>query len=253
MTQFKTHENKAWEHRLLLPVRWSICGVLLILALTLSQTHMKARKSGSLNNESGNAQTPHRLQERITELPVLIRLLSEDDPDVRDVTQQRMLALAKTSAHDRKRVITELLKAVEMPAFSDRIDTPSGSHLWVESCKIFAELKALEAIDALTACIFCTAITEAATDRYRHKPAVIALTQIGAVAVRRLAEALSDQDTRVRRYSALTLGLIGGGEAKLALTKSLRLEKDLDVRKAIEDALFMGQRRRAEDRMRNNP
>jgi len=81
-----------------------------------------------------------------------------------ETAHKRLLELAKRSANNRETVIRQLLNAVAMSAFSERIDTPQGSYLWAQSCRILSELKAVEAVDQLIECIYCTAMTESATD-----------------------------------------------------------------------------------------
>lgn len=173
------------------------------------------------------------------DLQSLIEQLSVEDRELRGVAKNRVTRLALQSDENRKTVIAELLKVVEMPAFRYRLDSHSvpASYLWAGVGEILGNVKAEEAIDLLISCVDCTAITESVTDNYRHKPGVRALLGMGSLAVPKLSVALADPNPEIRGYAALTLGLIGGNDAKKALTQAFELEEDIKVRKWIQGAI----------------
>jgi hypothetical protein len=100
------------------------------------------------------------------DLQILIAQLSEDNFEVRTAARKRITVLAEQSNENRSSVISELLKAVEMPAFKYQLPIPE-----------------------------------------------------------------------TRYYAALTLGLIGGEEARMVLSNALGIEQDPRVRKSIKDAI----------------
>jgi len=58
-----------------------------------------------------------------------------------------------------------------------------------------------------------------------------------SLAVPKLSVALADPNPEIRGYAALTLGLIGGNDAKETLTRAFETEQDVKVRKWIEGAI----------------
>jgi HEAT repeats len=173
------------------------------------------------------------------DLQSLIDQLSAEDRVMREVAQKGITRLALQSDENRKAVIAELLKAAEMPAFRHRLESHSvsASYLWAGVGEILGNVQAREAIDLLISCVDCTAITESVTDTYHHKPAVRALLGMESLAVPKLSVALGDPNPEIRGYAALTLGLIGGNDAKEALIRAFKFEQDIKVRKWIQGAL----------------
>jgi HEAT repeat protein len=213
-------------------------GLLLVVIIWFSRADLRGQNQPvSKPADRAAIMLYDKEKQQEVDLQVLIAQLSEDDFDIRIAARKRIKVLAEQSNENRSSVISELLKAVEMPAFKYQLGTASGSYLWAQAAEILGDLKSAEAIDLLISCLDCTAATESATDGYRHKPAVRALLGIGSIAIPKLSTALSDPNPQTRYCAALTLGLIGGEEARIVLSNALAIEPDPGVRKSIKDAI----------------
>jgi HEAT repeat protein len=100
---------------------------------------------------------------------------------------------------------------------------------------LLGQVKAVEALDVLIACINCNDGMHGLS-AYRF-PAFRALIMIGPEAVPKLVKALSDSAASTRGRAASALGEIGGADAKKALEQALISERDEDVVRSIKIAL----------------
>jgi hypothetical protein len=141
----------------------ALSGLILVATLWFFRADLRAQNEPALKpvNIGQTAITLYdKEKQQKVDLQGLIAQLSNDDFDVRLAARKRITELAKQSPENRSSVISELLKAVEMPAFKYQLGTASGSYLWAQVDQILGDLKAAEAIDLLISCIDCTAATE---------------------------------------------------------------------------------------------
>lgn len=216
-----------------------IMGLALVGLSSCSQTHL-SHQNPPARNPSTSSQAlllADKQQKQSVDLEILLKQLSSNDDDIRQDGKKRIIELAQQSEENRQVVIAELLKRVLMPAFKDQLATASGSYVWVSVSEIFATLKAVEAIDFLIDCLDCTAVTQYASDSYRHKPAVRALLGIGQPAIPKLAETLHHPNPQVRIYAAICLGNIGGDAARSALGEATTVEPNNNVRTSLKNSI----------------
>lgn len=177
-----------------------------------------SRRMGSLNFESDGGT-----------LLRLIETLSSRQQEERDQARRKLLGLARESANQRQQVIQQLLLDVQ------RHNELNGEHAilsstfdyWFQVTRIFAELKATEAIDLMVRCIHCG---NELTGSLNLRPAFDALEEMGPLAVPKLSNSLThNPNVSARMQIALCLGSIGGPEAKRALKRALRTERNKNV------------------------
>jgi len=221
--------------------------VLLLITICLGVTVALWFSQSVLRSESRAAHSPLTTRQTLilydkeqgeqTDLASLMEKLSDNNEDIRQGNRKRIIELGQQSDENRQIVIAELLKRVKVPDFRYQLTTKEGSYFWVEVCEIFSDLKAVETIDFLVDCIDCPAITQIVNNRYRYKPALLALMGLGKPAVPRLAKTLYNPDPQIRIYAAVGLGNIQGDAARQALINALPNEPDLNVQAEIKGAI----------------
>src|ERR1700674_1982438 len=169
---------------------------------------------------------------------IISSLLSEEpDEEKRAGTEQELVKLATESPLRRSTIIRELLQSVE------RLNKSNGNNLvlgpeiyfWGSATRVFAQLKAREAIDVIIRCIACG---NGYTGSFGEQPSMDALIQMGPMVVPALSRALSNEHHGYTKVQiVLCLGAIGGSQARLALQRALRSETDKDVVWNIRDEL----------------
>jgi HEAT repeat protein len=167
----------------------------------------------------------------------LEKSLWSDDQAVRTRAETEIISQAKSSSELRTRIIKDLLKTVES---EDELD---GHHFvlnktflfWRSTTIIFADLRAVEALDAMIRCIDSS---NGLSGNMGEPPSAYALVRMGPVAVPKLSEALLNEPNSASRVRiVLCLSRIGGPEAMTALKEALKTEKNKGVRYYINRAL----------------
>ena len=224
-----------------LTVLWAIVIILALMsALWFSRSYFRKIIYNDGQNPFG---ARHALllsdKERNDRIDLLTLLpeLSRDNEDIRESGRKRIVELGRQSKENRQVILLELVRRVGASDFRQQLATKAGSFFWVEACQIFSELKAIEAMDVLIDCIDCPAVTQPASERYRHKPAIGALIGLGEPAVPRLTETLANPNPQLRIYACVCLGNIQGSAARQALTGALAVELDSNVEVAIRRAI----------------
>lgn len=160
-----------------------------------------------------------------------IKGLASRSSGTRSRAQKKLLEIAKESTSSRGLVIRKLIEILEKPG--TEYDT------WYVAADLLGELKSTEALETLIKNL----------DRNNgniglsssHYPALRAVVKIGQPAVSKLTTALFTSSPSVRGMAAWALGMIGGNEAKDALERALKTEKDEEVIGSIRAALSNNQ------------
>jgi HEAT repeat protein len=157
-----------------------------------------------------------------------VHKLSANTPEAGQATT-KLLELAKESPQCREEVINTVIDALNK---ADLKNDDSAFRLWAKGSAILAELKAVEAIDLLIAHLDLNDGFFSAS--MSHEPVVLAMEDMGEVAVPKLAMALKhNPDKEIRLAAALCLSTIGGSEAVDALNSALTSETEECVRRLI--------------------
>lgn len=189
-----------------------------------------------LRNSSQKSQSQVRSANEARIRDLITRLFAETKEDKIQLKNQ-ILAAANASSNDREIVIHELMRASEEHnSKNGPLLKPSDFQIWTISCEIFANLREVESIDLLVKYIYWG---DALSDLGgAHRPAVYALSEMGPVAIPKLAEALLH---RADPYSgcliASCLAEIGGPDAKKALETARISETSKDVVDCINTAI----------------
>ena len=202
----------------------TILETTLIFSLSLmSITCREARSRGmspasSTMSDSGGVQ-----DQRVKDLITALSSTSGDQ------AATELLSFANHSNAQRDSMVQALIADV------NKHDELNGTHgilfdtldYWIRVTRIFEQLKATEALDVMIRCIHCG---NELTGSQSVRPAFSALTNLGSLAVPKLAAGLrTNPDAYVRSQIALCLGNIGGPEATKALKQALRNERDKEV------------------------
>ena len=140
-------------------------------------------------------------------------------------------------SNERISIIKDLLRTVES---EDELD---GHHFvlnrtflfWRSTTIIFAEVRALEALDVMIRCIDAS---NGLSGTQGEPPSAYALVRMGPVAVPKLSEALINEPNSANRVRiVLCLSRIPGPEAVAALKRVLKTETNKGVRYYINRAL----------------
>jgi HEAT repeat protein len=166
---------------------------------------------------------------------ILVRKLQSDREGERTLAKKGLRSMARTSAQSREQVIRELVKLVGGSEAVLRASSTVHYDAWSFAAELLGQVKAVEALDVLIACINCNDGMHGLS-AYRF-PAFRALIMIGPEAVPKLVKALSDSAASTRGRAASALGEIGGADAKKALEQALISERDEDVVRSIKIAL----------------
>jgi len=166
---------------------------------------------------------------------ILVRKLQSDREAERAQAKKGLRSMARASAQSRQQVIRELVKLVAGSEPVLRASSTAHYDAWSFAAELLGQVKAVEALDVLIACINCNNGLHGLSS-YRY-PAFRALIMIGPEAVPKLIEALSKSDASTRSRAAAALGEIGGADAKKALEQALNSERDEDVIRRIKIAL----------------
>jgi HEAT repeat protein len=166
---------------------------------------------------------------------ILVRKLQSDHEGERAQAKKGLRSLARASAQSREEVIGELVKLIGGSEPVLRVTSAPHYDAWSFAATLLGQVKAVEALDVLIACIDCNdGIHGLSSDRF---PAYKAVIMIGSDAVPKLIKTLSDRGASTRGRAALALGEIGGTDAKNALEDALISERDEDVVRSIKIAL----------------
>jgi len=141
----------------------------------------------------------------------------------------KLTELANESRECREEVINALIAALNKADFQNY---DSAFHLWARGSGILGHLKAVEALDLLIAHLDLNDGFFSAS--MYHEPVVLAMVEMGEVAVPKLALALKhNPDKEIRLAAAFCLTTIGGSEALDALNSALTSETEDCVRRFI--------------------
>jgi hypothetical protein len=185
----------------------------------------------------GGGATVDHLQKEGDDISSLEQSLWSKEPTVRTHGQTELISLAKSSPDLRSRIIQDLMKSVES---EDELD---GHHFvlvntflfWRSATIIFADIKAVEAIDVMIKCIDSS---NGLSGNMGEPPSAYALVRMGTITIPKLSQALHNEPNSANRVRiVLSLSRIGGPEATAALRKGLRTETDKGVRYYINRAL----------------
>ena len=140
----------------------------------------------------------------------------------------KLTELANESRECREEVIKALIEALNKADFQNY---DSAFHLWARGSGILGHLKAVEALDPLIAHLDLNDGLFSAS--MYHEPVVLAMEEMGKVAVPKLAVSLKhNPDKEIRLAAAFCLSTIGGSEALDALNSALGL-RDRRLRPAL--------------------
>jgi hypothetical protein len=151
--------------------------------------------------------------------------------------ETELISLAKSSTELRSRVIHDLMKSVES---EDELD---GHHFvliktflfWSSATIIFADIKAVEAIDVMIRCIDSS---NGLSGNMGEPPSAYALVRMGTIAIPKLSDALHNEPNSMNRVRiVLCLSRIGGLQARAALRSAFRTERNKGVRYYIQRSL----------------
>lgn len=162
-----------------------------------------------------------------------IKGLASPKSEIRDQSQAKLLEVAKVSMDTRRQVIRAVMMLVDDP------DARYGT--WSAAAGILGELKSTEAVDSLVKHLDRSDGVIGLSSS--HFPALQAVINIGQPSVPKLVKALFESTPPIRQLAAQALGTIGGNEAKDALGRALKIEKDGDVIRSIQIALSSSQRK----------
>jgi hypothetical protein len=215
---------------------------LIVSLVVLGPTGCQSNKgpvnhSQSVNSPPVRSDTTGQSQTDSDVIRSLIESLSSNEPTVRTHSERELINLAKSSAELRGQVIQELMKSVES---KDELD---GHHFvledtflfWSSATLVFADIKAVEAIDVMIRCIDSS---NGLSGNMGEPPSAYGLVRMGPVAIPKLAQALRNEPNRTHRARiVLSLGRIGGPQARAVLRRALKTETDKGVRYYINWAL----------------
>jgi hypothetical protein len=200
------------------------------------QDFISSKQDGGILATSGNS-TPNN--DRVTKL-ISFLLSNEPDEEKRLKAEGELVKLGTESSVQRSTVIQKLLQSVERQIELNGKKIILGQEIlfWGSATRVFAQLKASEAIDVLIRCIACG---NGYSGSFGEQPSMDALIQMGAMVVPALSRALLNDHSEFKEYKkvqiVLCLGAIGGSQATLALKRALRSETDKDVIWNIKDEL----------------
>lgn len=168
-------------------------------------------------------------------LKAAINTLSVDDLSKAREATDALLRYSQTSAACRSEVIAGLTQAMDKPDLNFIKDRPTY-YLWLNGSHVLGSLKAVEALDLLIAHL------DLSDGMFRgslsNQPAVLAVTQIGELAIPKLDLALRNESNQERRLAAaLCLTDIGGPQAMKSLEWAANAVSDKCVRRFSQIAL----------------
>jgi hypothetical protein len=139
----------------------------------------------------------------------------------RSVTALR--EVAKRSPTCRSQIILALISAMDKSQIDLLADRPTF-YLWHYGTRLLADLKAVEAIDFLTAHFD---LDDGTPFPLSHHPALVAVIEMGEIAIPKLELLLKqNREASMRQYVVFCLAQIGGPSAKKALKAVLGSETD---------------------------
>ena len=152
-------------------------------------------------------------------------------------TKRLLLRKAKSSQDCRSQVIQALMTAMKQPGRDNgfgSVDSETYA-LWENGGEILGELKAIEALDLLTANF---GLTDGLSISLGHFPALDPIIAMEHLSIPKLREVLSkDPEPSRRKFAVFCLASIGGTTARDVLTKALSGETDPCVKKFISVSL----------------
>lgn len=149
--------------------------------------------------------------------------------------KRSLLAAARSSQACRQRVIRALTSA--MAQLNDHSASSEAYPLWHNGARLLSDLRAVEALDLLTANL---GFTDDFTISLTHYPAMLAVTAIGQPAIPKLELVLTkDPDPGIRKLAAWCIADIGGSRARSVLAKALPKEKDKCLNNFLRISLKM--------------
>ena len=171
--------------------------------------------------------------------------------------------IASESPESRAQIIESLIGVLEDPVLKREYLIP---YRWTMAVDLLGDLGAVEAIDALVRNLDETGENGIVTSLH-HRPVASAIGKIGAPAIPRLIEALSDEKPEIaseaastlarigspainkldealrqgnsdtKAGAALALAWIGGPEAEAAIKHAIETETDQEALRKVKDAL----------------
>ena len=163
----------------------------------------------------------------------LATLKLQGGADVAKVSEY-LLTKARTAPACRSQVIQALISSLGQ-ARNPTTNQYENYFLWEHGATLLAELKATEALDQLIANID---LTDGLSTSFSHFPALVAILKIGEPGIQKLQNALmNDSKPSRRKFAALAISYIGGGEAKRALTTAMAGETDPCVKNFLSVSL----------------
>ncbi len=216
-----------------------ILSLLLVGSIGCRQNKSQANRSLTMNLvpvEADGANSTHLLQEGDV-ISSLEQSLWSKEPVVRTHAETELISRAKSSPDLRSRIIQDLMKSVEG---QDELD---GHHFvlvstflfWSGATIIFADIKAVEAIDMMIRCIDSS---NGLSGNAGEPPSAYALVRMGTITIPKLSQALHHEPSSANRIRiVLCLSRIGGPQARAALREGLKTETNKGVRYYINRAL----------------
>lgn len=218
--------------------QFGLAGIMIHFVLTAGCGQYPPSANTQAEVNSAKAVESPQNPDSQTSFEVLVTSMSSSDDAVRTAAEDELLKMAQSSSAGRDTVIRELLNAVrrmpELDGSHPRL-SPATFTFWESFTTLMWRLKATEAIDAMVTCIHCS---NGFSGNMGEPPAKWALVQIGTPAVPKLSDALlHDSNGYKRIHVIICLSQMDRPEAKAALKKALKAEKDKDIRSYIRRAL----------------
>lgn len=175
------------------------------------------------------------------DIHAIVLLLSSDITEEANKAKTELVKLGQETPGNRELIINDLIKSLEplmpVPGREKSVMEAKAFRLWKNANYIFSRLKAIEAIDLVVNCIYCSSGIVGDQPAYQTL-VLMGNSEFQAEVVAKLSFSLRNGTIRATRsFSALILGDIGGGDAEAALKTALAAEPDEEVRRSVKQAL----------------